>query len=173
VIEVYEVPPPSVWGDGQPEPTCKHEYSLRRRIIAGGGVVYLRQCDVCGEKGQAIKHATLTDDEKAAAVPYDPDLEPRVWVSKLEAWQLEHEARQRTGTPWSNWYYYGYLQSATWKKRKDAAMKREHYLCGACGCERATHVHHLTYEHVGQERLWELIAVCAECHDDIHNGVSV
>jgi 5-methylcytosine-specific restriction endonuclease McrA len=34
--------------------------------------------------------------------------------------------------------------------------------------KRATQVHHTTYKHVGNEFLWELRAICDECHDRFH-----
>ena len=32
----------------------------------------------------------------------------------------------------------------------------------------ATQAHHLTYEHMGDEFLWELKAVCRPCHERWH-----
>lgn len=40
--------------------------------------------------------------------------------------------------------------------------------CEGCG-EEATQVHHLTYEHVFEEFLFELIAVCRGCHERLHD----
>ena len=40
-------------------------------------------------------------------------------------------------------------------------------MCEGCGVRRAAQVHHLTYEHVGDELLFELVAVCGQCHDRI------
>jgi len=38
------------------------------------------------------------------------------------------------------------------------------------GSEPATEVHHLTYQHVGHEFLFELVAICRECHTRWHGG---
>jgi 5-methylcytosine-specific restriction endonuclease McrA len=47
-------------------------------------------------------------------------------------------------------------------------LQRANGHCEGCGQRKAVQVHHLTYEHVGQEFLWELRAVCSECHDRLH-----
>jgi hypothetical protein len=36
---------------------------------------------------------------------------------------------------------------------------------------RATQVHHRTYQNIFNEFLFELVAVCAQCHHGIHGGV--
>jgi 5-methylcytosine-specific restriction endonuclease McrA len=36
------------------------------------------------------------------------------------------------------------------------------------GCQsRATQVHHLTYRHLGNEPLFELMAICRDCHEQL------
>lgn len=60
-----------------------------------------------------------------------------------------------------------YLKSTEWKKKRDTVMKRDGGECVFCGDE-AQHVHHLTYERVYNESLYDLIAVCNECHKAIH-----
>ena len=47
-------------------------------------------------------------------------------------------------------------------------MERAQGLCEGCRRRPATEVHHLTYEHVGDELLWELKAVCDHCHRRCH-----
>jgi hypothetical protein len=48
-------------------------------------------------------------------------------------------------------------------------MGRANNLCEGCGRRRAAQVHHLTYDHVFDEFLWELIAICDECHSRVHD----
>lgn len=64
--------------------------------------------------------------------------------------------------------YADYLRSAEWAARRDKVMERASHRCEGCRERLATDVHHLTYEHVTQEFLFELVALCAECHDRIH-----
>lgn len=54
-----------------------------------------------------------------------------------------------------------------------SAVARARGVCEGCRSARATQVHHLTYQHAGHvvpggELLWELVAVCDDCHDRAH-----
>ncbi len=69
---------------------------------------------------------------------------------------------------WARKRNYGlYLKSAEWKKKRDAVVKRDKGECVFCG-DTAQHVHHLTYERVYNESLYDLVAVCNECHKAVH-----
>jgi len=72
--------------------------------------------------------------------------------------QLEREAE-----------YHDYLQTPEWREKSQAVLRRENFTCEGCGKARATQAHHVTYEHIFDEFLWELRAVCKPCHDRIHN----
>lgn len=64
--------------------------------------------------------------------------------------------------------YSEYLASTEWlEKRRKVLLKCRGY-CEGCGAAPATEVHHLTYAHIGHELLWELVAVCDDCHDRCH-----
>ncbi len=47
-------------------------------------------------------------------------------------------------------------------------MERSGGVCEACGDAPAAQVHHLTYERIGRELLFDLAAVCLECHKKAH-----
>lgn len=74
---------------------------------------------------------------------------------------LEHSRRQRAE-------YDAYLASAAWQERREKVLLRDGYRCQACGERDATQVHHLTYARVFSEPLFDLVAVCAECHEGLH-----
>jgi 5-methylcytosine-specific restriction endonuclease McrA len=65
--------------------------------------------------------------------------------------------------------YRRYLQSDEWASRRELVLQRADYLCEGCRLDRATEVHHLSYDHLGQEFLWELVAVCRRCHAEWHS----
>ena len=73
-------------------------------------------------------------------------------------------------TPARHWWawYDQYLQSPAWRDIRQLVLRRAHGRCEGCGRRPAAHVHHLSYQHVGKEFLWELVAVCQECHDRVH-----
>ena len=64
--------------------------------------------------------------------------------------------------------YSDYLLSPEWAKRRDAVIERCSGLCEGCGNAPVDHVHHLTYDNIGDEFLWQLVGVCAPCHARAH-----
>lgn len=64
--------------------------------------------------------------------------------------------------------YAAYLVTPEWRERARLVMERANYLCEGCRKSRATEVHHITYDHVCAEFLWELYAVCGSCHARFH-----
>lgn len=76
--------------------------------------------------------------------------------------QREQERRERKIE------YHEYLQTQEWRDKSQAVLKRANYVCEGCGKARATQAHHVTYEHIFAEFLWELRAICKPCHDRIH-----
>ncbi len=66
--------------------------------------------------------------------------------------------------------YHAYLQTPEWRERSQAVLRRAGFVCEGCGKANATQAHHLSYDHVGNEFLWELRAVCRPCHERFHNS---
>lgn len=60
-----------------------------------------------------------------------------------------------------------YLQSEEWDTRRRVVLIRDGFNCVICG-EPAEHVHHLTYDRIFNEPLYDLVSVCASCHEIIH-----
>ena len=66
--------------------------------------------------------------------------------------------------------YYEYLQSEEWQAMRAAAMRYYDNRCALCNGRDSLHVHHRTYERLGQERVNDLIVLCDSCHSR-HHGV--
>jgi 5-methylcytosine-specific restriction endonuclease McrA len=64
--------------------------------------------------------------------------------------------------------YADYLLTDKWKNLRRLALARDHNLCQGCREWPATQVHHLTYTHLGEEFLFELVSLCHFCHERIH-----
>jgi len=77
--------------------------------------------------------------------------------------------REKQSREWWTWYN-NYLRSEAWRERAALVKRRSGGMCEGCGANKATQVHHVTYEHVGNEFLWELRAVCNGCHERIHDS---
>lgn len=61
-----------------------------------------------------------------------------------------------------------YLRSKEWARKRHEAIVRARWRCEVCGRwsfdEQDYQVHHKTYEHFGDERPEELMAMCRRCH---------
>lgn len=60
--------------------------------------------------------------------------------------------------------YQRYLASREWALKRETVKKRCKGKCERCHFGKYSQTHHLTYEHVGDERLEELQALCEPCH---------
>lgn len=72
---------------------------------------------------------------------------------------------------WSNWYYKTYLKSQEWSERRQEVLNRSGGVCEGCRKNKATLVHHLDYDtlkRTGKELLFELVALCSDCHARAH-----
>lgn len=65
--------------------------------------------------------------------------------------------------------YNKYLQSETWKIKKQAVLNRDSYQCQMCGRIHSLHVHHITYKNLGKEPLSDLVTLCSFCHKKVHD----
>lgn len=69
--------------------------------------------------------------------------------------------------------YRAYLRSAQWREKRAAVLERAGGMCEACRVVPAEEVHHTTYDHIFDEPLWELRAVCSACHRAISEADGV
>jgi len=66
------------------------------------------------------------------------------------------------------WEYIEYLKSQDWRDRRKELMSEANWECNQCG-EKATQLHHISYENLGEEELdYDVIALCTDCHNEIH-----
>jgi 5-methylcytosine-specific restriction endonuclease McrA len=160
-------------------PRCDHDtQAVRWRVRRNGIGVWVSQCVDCGQEIRALKKTcqeVIATTEKA---PFDDELADAWSTWAREEYQQRHsswlarrqhytriEQEQRDKEWWDE--YNHYLTTDTWKKRRALVLKRDEHLCQCCLTNRATEVHHLSYTHVGNERLWELQSICTPCHDRI------
>jgi len=148
---------------------CKHEESeLRDYNTSNGGWQRKPQCLKCGSSaGTSIKR------DKDLDVPlWDAKLKSR-WVSSRNAKREEIESLliERTSQLKTGGYaeYEDYLLTDEWRKKRALVLKRDGNVCQGCLSAPANEVHHLTYENIFQEFLFELISLCRDCHKMLHN----
>ena len=127
------------------------------------------QCPDCGELvGEFVAHAQAT--------PGTPEVDKemlRAWNEREDArwrarWDETQRQRDEQDAAW--WETYdAYLQSDAWRQLRPRIFRRAGGICEGCGQAEATQVHHLTYKHATNEFLWELVAICDDCHERVHN----
>jgi 5-methylcytosine-specific restriction endonuclease McrA len=149
---------------------CEHR---NQRVVwtgyANDGSEYQKRqlrnyCDDCGRLvGGALKHSLATADTPELSRE-DAMRQDRLWREYAE--QRDIEKRRQT----EQWRadYEAYLQTQEWADRRDRIFKRASGACEGCGEAPAEQVHHLSYEHCGNEFLWELVAICRRCHLTVH-----
>lgn len=65
--------------------------------------------------------------------------------------------------------YAEYLKSDHWKRMKQKMRKvKNNQFCFICRKPNNLHVHHKTYENLGNEHTKELMFLCSECHEEAH-----
>ena len=67
-----------------------------------------------------------------------------------------------------------YLETPHWQDFRKLVLQTQRERLGKNQCERCPttsrdlHVHHLTYERLGCERIDDVTIVCRQCHEKIH-----
>lgn len=66
--------------------------------------------------------------------------------------------------------YQAFLNSGYWQEVRKLVLERDNHTCQECGSQSSLHVHHLTYEHHGDElnHPEDLVVLCKTCHADAH-----
>jgi Asp-tRNA(Asn)/Glu-tRNA(Gln) amidotransferase C subunit len=66
--------------------------------------------------------------------------------------------------------YAEYLQSRQWKAFRLKAIRYHGKSCMMCGIKEVPyfHVHHLTYERLGCEKIKDVVVLCEVCHNEVH-----
>lgn len=157
------------------EECCKESDVILVRFIDEGGKVHVRkQCKNCGK---------ITNNSLPGFTPQQKSLLPvadktrrelyqtRKWdLYKLFIDKCREKFNQRHSAKDTIWWnnYKAYLQSDKWKRKSKKVLERDNHLCQACLDRKATQAHHLSYEFVGHEPLFDLIAVCDQCHEHLH-----
>jgi len=142
---------------------------LARRTVGNGTKVVWIQCATCKRGVRALGAAAVLEAQKAGCTIREWDDAYRInedaqWASnqnRFEQRRLEDEIKRRKA-------YNEHLRSEKWNAIRAKVLKRDGGLCQGCLERPAVHVHHTTYEHLGDELLFELISLCVECHEKIH-----
>lgn len=152
--------------------SCKSNNTELRRLMTSNGIwQYRYQCLDCG--GQASPNLKHSDAKNRVGnletVPeYDKTLWREIWESgRKDLVEITRKQKQEAQKEW--WSEYSkYLNSQKWLDKRRRVFERDNYTCQACLKRPAEHCHHLTYDRVFNEPLFDLISVCTQCHIELH-----
>lgn len=152
---------------------CKAPNIIHANIPRVDGVPLKRMfCTNCGYKKQ-MKMSHSNEWKELPLIPlYEAD-ELMEKASKKERAFYDYCSGQKKQLHEKNTRdfqekYSEYLKSEKWMELRSVVLDRDEHLCQGCLKEEATQVHHLTYENVFNELAFQLISVCKDCHNKIH-----
>ena len=67
--------------------------------------------------------------------------------------------------------YVEHLMSEKWKQTKLTRLLIDDFKCKQCNkpiTAETSHCHHITYQNLGNEGMKDVVSVCPQCHNDIH-----
>ena len=169
MFKKYKIDPPQQNGYDYThyEPPCEHKYELRWDVYANDSVHFKMQCVICGKAGNSIRKLDISVAEKDAATPFDKEMYSS-WKMSCGQETLSKKRNQdkEQGVAWEKWYS-TYLASDVWREKRSLVINRAGGICEGCRSRVANEVHHLTYQYVGNEPLFHLVALCHDCHQKI------
>jgi len=159
---------------------CRMNYVQKSK--SNGDVMLIKQCFVCGYTDKKFyKFSEVGGIDKVKLLPsLDDNLledfnrkqeEQRKEQSIERLKEFEEQRLKEHKEKREEFFkeYSVYLNSEKWRIKREAVLKRDNYKCKACEVNTATQVHHLTYQFIYDEPLFDLISVCKKCHDKIEN----
>lgn len=65
--------------------------------------------------------------------------------------------------------YNEYIHSKEWRDRRKAYYKKHKKECASCFSTYHIGLHHVRYDHLGREWDEDLVALCWNCHEQLHD----
>jgi len=131
--------------------------------------MFCLQCLVCGEKkGEWISHWKIPKDARDGSKEFDEELRASCQKKQRALSAQAFAEKKRSEKQAFDQWYSEYIQTYEWKLKREAVLARCNWLCEGCRKQKATVVHHVTYSHVGNELLFQLVGLCRDCHDKVH-----
>ena len=137
------------------EPTAYRR--LAKEPIAGGKRQLRKQCAKCGELfGQALKRELLVQIRQRSntSKEWNEERNDEIREAGKRFIARQHEQQRQW---WRD--YDAYLETDEWRRKRELVFQRARGMCEGCREREAKQVHHLTYNNVFDEFLWQLVAV--------------
>lgn len=153
---------------------CDHPRTRLVRYKTSNGVIVGRhQCLGCRwVTMSAVKKADIPNFNELPLVTIEENeaIKQKFYQSNRSNWQEATEGEQGALNRAFWALYERHMKSDLWARKRQRVIKRAAGFCEGCGdlLNDRVHIHHKTYDHLGDEFLFELLAICARCHQKIH-----
>jgi hypothetical protein len=166
---------PQLFAEWQAD-ACSHPVAVTTREPDSlGRPQYFERCDHCGLKlSSAVSHqiASARTIDGRGREEMDTIAQRYVTSRRQQLEAITRAAAERC-QPGNRQSYDDYLRSPAWKRRAQKILDRAKGVCEGCLTNTAEEVHHLTYDHLGAEFAFELVALCGPCHRRWHGRETV
>lgn len=143
---------------------------LANRVLVNGVRTVWIQCATCKRSVRAVNASVVAEARAAGCVVGEwDDSYQRRRDEEGEAHRLAYETKTLADS--AAWWarYNAHLRSDLWRNIRQRVLLRDRELCQGCLLAPAAHVHHTTYDHLGDELLFELVSLCVGCHEKTHD----
>ena len=153
---------------------CTHERSvLTKRTVKNGSFQYVQQCQRCGDArtNPISREKALIQSGGVEPPPFSEVLSTTYDAEReagAEAIIGDYKSKEEFQRAEFREWYDRYLTSEEWALVRQKVLKRANFICEGCLDQPAILAHHTSYEHVGHEFMFELLALCQSCHDRVH-----
>lgn len=150
-------------------PICSHfNKVLRFKTNDLEEKIFGYQCVQCGYR--IGEYLTQGDVKSSGYTNTDSVMEfdrsiLKEWKSHVEKMKHAHWEKQKN--KFREWYH-NYLTTERWKNIRQLVINRENNVCQGCRKSEIANVHHLNYDWIGYEFLFDLVGLCEPCHRRIH-----
>jgi hypothetical protein len=115
-----------------------------------------------------VPKSTVADADGLPVVTHE-DVENRRGLLRTLRKESIAEAEDRADSDW--WLRYDrHLVSDRWRELCRLVRQRTGGVCEGCGQLPVEEVHHMSYQHMGDEFLFELKGLCKPCHNRWHRS---
>lgn len=105
---------------------------------------------------------------------YCDECQARRKAERESKWRARRERYEQRLIQLCSMPYQEYLRTAEWEETRERALKRAGYHCSICNAGKCElHVHHRSYQNLGQETNRDVIVLCKDCHKLFHEQSSV
>ncbi len=145
------------------------ETRLCKRTQVNGEAYCCRQCPTCGKQVYRLTRSEVQALTATSSLPeFDPNL-TSLWLSRARQLQEAERRAEREARNCDFWRKYEeHMASAAWQALRAKVLQRADGQCEGCRAPWPSHVHHLTYARLGDEMLYDLVALCEGCHAKLH-----